>query len=135
MSKLRNNKYKNVIKAANAYRDWDYGYILDMEVAGLEYLRDLIRDKGIHVGNERTAERIDTAIKLLKMRPTDFWDYNQNKINKYVNLKNAHRFTKMDINGYLERNLVTTVKMHLIEEKAWYIYCKMRETWMRTWWD
>lgn len=61
--KLKKCKYKSVVKAAVKFEPWDYGFILDMERAALEKMRDYIRDKGIHI--IRDSERINLTISLL----------------------------------------------------------------------
>ena len=133
MSKLRNCKYKSVVKAATKFQPWDYGFLLNIELVALKQMRDFIKTKGCHLNAERDSERINTTIKLLEISLDR--NYEWEKVNKgiiYVNTKNKRRFYPNDTPDYVLNNLSNwTVR----EEKAWYLYCKMREYWYRTWWD
>lgn len=134
MSKLRNCKYKSVIKAATKFQPWDYGFILDMERAALEKMRDYIRDKGIHMDNIRDSERINLTLSLLNISTgcnSDWLKVEKGTI--YVNTKNKYRYFRKDKLSEKCFNFIS--KASLREEKAWYLYCKMREYWFRTFWD
>lgn len=132
--KLRKCKYKSVVKAAVKFEPWDYGFILDMERAALEKMRDYIRDKGVHVDNIRDSERINLTLRLLDISMDKYLDWE--KIDQgiiYVNTKNKYRYFRKD--KLSEKCFDNISKSTLREEKAWYLYCKMREYWFRTFWD
>ena len=133
--KLRKNKYKNVIRKANKFRPFDYGYLLELEEKSLEYMRDYFLKSKIAVGNERNAELISLAIKLLRIASemdsaiVFLYDKKEYHINVYVNTSNAsrfnHHFTKY---GPFELESLRI-------EKAWKLYHRIREQYMRLWWD
>ena len=132
--KLRKCKYKSVVKAATKFEPWDYEFILDMERAALEKMRDYIRDKGIHVNNIRDSERINLIIRLLDIftaRNSDWLKVKKGII--YVNTKNKYRYFRKDKLSEKYFDLISEISLR--EEKAWYLYCKMREYWFRTFWD
>lgn len=132
--KLRKCKYKSVVKAAVKFEPWDYGFILDIERAALEKMRDYIRNKGIHVDNIRDSERINLTLRLLDISMDKYFDWE--KIDQgiiYVNTKNKYRYFRKD--KLSEKCFENISKATLREEKAWYLYCKMREYWFRTFWD
>ena len=132
--KLRKCKYKSVVKAATKFEPWDYKFILDMERAALEKMRDYIRDKSIHVDNIRDSERINLIIRLLDIftaRNSDWLKVKKGII--YVNTKNKYRYFRKD--KLSEKCFDFISEISLREEKAWYLYCKMREYWFRTFWD
>lgn len=132
--KLRKCKYKSVVKAATKFEPWDYEFILDMERAALEKMRDYIRDKSIHVNNIRDSERINLIIRLLDIftaRNSDWLKVKKGII--YVNTKNKYRYFRKDKLSEKYFDLISEISLR--EEKAWYLYCKMREYWFRTFWD
>lgn len=133
--KLRKNKYKNLIREANKFRPFDYGYLLELEEKSLEYMRDYFLKSKIAVGNERNAELISLAIKLLRiaseMDSAIVFSYDKKEyyINVYVNTSNASRFNHRFTNyGPFELESLRI-------EKAWKLYHRIREQYMRLWWD
>lgn len=97
-------------------------------------MRDYIRDKGIHIDNIRDSERINLTISLLDIytcRNSDWLKVEKGII--YVNTKNKYRYFRKD--KLSEQCFNGISKSTLREEKAWYLYCKMREYWFRTFWD
>src|SRR5574344_2086819 len=97
--KLRNNKYKNIIRAANKFKPFDFGFLLEIEEQALIYMRDYFRTSKIAVGNERNAELISLAIKLLHIATEQDSSLNISGLNeyeylKYVNNKNTKRYNK-----------------------------------------
>lgn len=133
--KLRKCKCKNVVKAALNFRPWDYGYILDIEKESFKRLK-----KGMvsHVGSERDAERIQLAVNLLSIinEEDKKYDYIRDKMLVHVNKKNFKRF-------FIEREYPISesfynseiFKYNLRQEKAWYLYNKLRLYHMREWWS
>lgn len=132
--KLRNNKYKNIIRAANKFKPFDFGFLLEIEEQALIYMRDYFRTSKIAVGNERNAELISLAIKLLRIATEQDSSLNISGLNeyeylKYVNIKNAKRYNQFFTSwGPFELE-------SLREEKAWRLYHRIRNQYMREWWD
>lgn len=132
--KLRNNKYKNIIRAANKFKPFDFGFLLEIEEQALIYMRDYFRTSKIAVGNERNAELISLAIKLLRIATEQDSSLNISGLNeyeylKYVNIKNAKRYNQFFTSwGPFELE-------SLREEKAWRLYHRIRNQYMKEWWD
>ena len=131
--KLRKNKYKNLIREANKFRPFDYGYLLELEEKSLEYMRDYFLESKLAFGNERSAELISLAIKLLRIAAEKdssiVFSYGKYYINVYVNTSNASRFNHRFTNyGPFELESLRV-------EKAWKLYHRIREQYMRLWWD
>ena len=132
--KLRNNKYKNIIRAANKFKPFDFGFLLEIEEQALIYMRDYFRTSKIAVGNERNAELISLAIKLLRIATEQDSSLNISSLNeyeylKYVNIKNARRYNQFFISW--EPFELESLR----EEKAWRLYHRIRNQYMREWWD
>lgn len=125
---------KNLIKKAHKFQPWDYGFNLELEQ---EMLRDMYAfwssDKPISVGSERVAREINLAINLLDiiLENNHSYDVFTDKSLKYVNIRNSLRFTPLK--GLCGNDLV--FKDIVRQEKAWYLYNKLRYYRMRTWWD
>lgn len=132
--KLRNNKYKNIIRAANKFKPFDFGFLLEIEEQALIYMQDYFRTSKIAVGNERNAELISLAIRLLRIATEQDSSLNISGLNeyeclKYVNIKNAKRYNQFFTSwGPFELE-------SLREEKAWRLYHRIRNQYMREWWD
>lgn len=132
--KLRNNKYRNIIRAANKFRPFDFGFLLEIEEQALIYMQDYFRTSKIAVGNERNAELISLAIKLLRIATEQDSSLNISGLNeyeylKYVNIKNAKRYNQFFTSwGPFELESLRI-------EKAWRLYNRIRNQYMREWWD
>lgn len=132
--KLRKNKYKNIIKEATKFRPYDYRYLLNLEEKSLIYMRDYFSTSGLAIGNGRRAELISLAIKLLRITnckdaslkfPSHPLDEYQ--VNRYVNTKNAKRYCP-----YFKK--FGPFELHSLRiEKAWKLYCRIREQYLRSW--
>ncbi len=133
--KLRKCKYKNVVKAALAFKPWDYGYVLDIEKESFKRLKQGMVS---HIGSERDAERIQLAINLLSIikEEDSKYDHIRDKMLIHVNKKNFKRF-------FIEKEYPISesfynseiFKYNLRQEKAWCLYNKLRLYHMREWWD
>lgn len=132
--KLRNNKYRNIIRAANKFRPFDFGFLLEIEEQALIYMQDYFRTSKIAVGNERNAELISLSIKLLRIATEQDSSLNISGLNeyeylKYVNIKNAKRYNQFFTSwGPFELESLRI-------EKAWRLYHRIRNQYMREWWD
>ena len=134
-SKMKKDKnILELIKRTKKFKPFDYQYLLDIEMEALKQMSEYQRTKGICVNSERYAEQIKTAINVLKIALNGniqcSSDYKQWWMPVYVNTKNYKRFfiKDMETNDPL---IVCSIR----EEKAWHLYCKIREYFMRTWWD
>lgn len=127
-------KYRKIHRAVNRFRPYDYGFILEIEKKCLEELRDYLGKEGIAVGNDRDAERINTAIKCLGIFDYPDFDLKGNKIipRHYINIGNYDRFIPV-----VNEDIIQTgaFKVSLREQKAWHLYCMIREYFMQQWWD
>lgn len=136
--KLRKSKNKKLVKLATQFQPWDYGFNLEIEREMFKKQYEFFSsDKPIAVGSERVAREVKLAIKLLRIIMEEdsavSWGglKNPNKwtLVKYVNIKNASRF---GVNEHLDKPVFLDL---LRQEKAWYLYNKLRFYRLRTFWD
>lgn len=133
--KLRKNKNKEIIKLANKFQPWDFGFNLEMERAMFERMYEFFSGTDPVVSDpKRIAREIKLAINLLNiiMEEDSAVAYHTNyhfKLIKYVNTRNASRFGKFS-------NLENSIqKDYLRQSKAWYLYNLLRYYRMLTFWD
>ena len=123
-----------LIKRTKNFKPFDYQYLLDIEMEALKQMSEYQRTKGICVNSERYAEQTKTAINVLKIALDGniqcSHDYKQWWMPVYVNIKNYRRFFPINLEIH-DPLIVCSIR----EEKAWHLYCKIREYFMRTWWD
>lgn len=134
-SKMKKDKnILELIKRTKKFKPFDYQYLLDIEMEALKQMSEYQRTKGICVNSERYAEQIKTAINVLKIALDGniqcSHDYKQWWMPVYVNTKNYRRFFPINLEIH-DPLIVCSIR----EEKAWHLYCKIREYFMRTWWD
>ena len=138
--------------------DFDWSSIIEIERVQLTRVRNAICKYHSHMYWERDVERINLALKLLSIAMQEdtiteimsgncwtegpdehgFYEWISNtkyKINKYVNIRNAHRFSKMSIEHYTDSDIKELNLEYLRVEKAWYLYHKLRKYYLRTFWD
>lgn len=131
-------------------RQWDYGFMLEMERKKLQKMIKWYEenDYGHLTSGYRTYRTMKLALGCLNIILEDDWwsikvipitewsKMTQEEINScynikpYINVNNRNRFLHVncskDDKGYW---------IDLREEKAWRLYNKIREQYMRTWWD
>lgn len=134
-SKMKKNRnILELIKRTKKFRPFDYQYLLEIEMEALKQMSEYQKTKGICINSERYAEQIKTAINVLKIALDGniqcSRDYKQWWMPVYVNTKNYRRFFPMNLKIH-DPLIVCSIR----EEKAWHLYCKIREYFMRTWWD
>lgn len=129
--------------------DWDYAYMLEMERAKLEYMAKYFTESRIAEHDWAVARDAKICIRLIDIilgndssyvmkdnekKPFMEWDLVEIK---KVNLKNAKRFlSKERIDRYRDHpRMKVYLKEDLRIEKAWKLYCKIREYNMRSWWN
>lgn len=128
------NKLK-LIKRVKEFRPFDYGYLLNIETEALKQIAEYLKTHGTHVNSELYAKQIELAIKILKISIDGniqcSSDYKKWWMPVYVNTKNYRRFFHTG-NFKVED---PSIQCALREEKAWHLYCKIRENFMRHWWE
>lgn len=129
--------------------DWDYAYMLEMERIKLEYMAKYFTESRIAEHDWAVARDAKICIRLIDIiigndssyvmkdnekKPLMKWDLVEIK---KVNLKNAERFlSKERIDRYCGHpRMKVYLKDDLRIEKAWNLYCKIREYNMRSWWN
>ncbi len=129
--------------------DWDYAYMLEMERVKLEYMAKYFTESRIAEHDWAVARDAKICIRLIDIiigndssyvmkdnekKPFMEWDLVEIK---KVNLKNAERFlSKERIDRYRDNpRMKIYLKDDLRIEKAWNLYCKIREYNMRSWWN
>ena len=137
------NYFRNLIRYSGILwsdRDWDYDFFLNIQEKKLEFMEKYHKESGICTENPWIASRIKIARSLLRIiREEDedvkkplFWT-------PHVNTKNAKRFHKrwdflqMITEG--KEDGIQMAKYELRKEKAWILYYRCLEQYLRTWWD
>lgn len=83
------------------------------------------------IGNEELVRKIDLALRLLDIITDRTLESDAYRIAfRYINIKNKARFgVRCEISD------INILKCYLYEQKVWHLYHKIREQYMRTWWD
>lgn len=138
--------------------DFDYSSILVVERYQLTRVRDATIKYQNHVNWERDVYWMNVALKLLDIiedeggvelvgkgfstepygdrlyrvvdDPDSKW-----VLPVYVNTSNSKRFTPIEKEKFENPKIGPLMKSYLREEKAWYLYHKLRTYNMRSWWD
>ena len=138
--------------------DFDYSSIIEVERYQITRVRNSITKYQNHVNWERDVYWMNMALKLLDIiedeggaeligkgfstepcsngfyrvvdDPDSKW-----RLPVYVNTDNSKRFTPIEKEMYEDPKIGSLMKSHLREEKAWYLYHKLRTYKMRSWWD
>lgn len=144
--------YFKILKKAY---DFDYASILEVEKHQITRVRNTIAKYHNSVNWKNDVYWMNIALKLLdiieegggvKLIGKDFTvKENENKIvidkcSKwlmpfYVNTRNSQRFTSIEKEKFEDPECGPLMKDCLREEKAWYLYHKLRVYKMRNWWD
>ncbi len=144
------NKYKKpknarLVQLAKNFEPFDYGFCLDIEQEMFRLMyKFFTSDKSVTSDANQIARDLKLAIKLIDIiqsrdssvaleNPEEELSFNPAnykwKSIKYVNTKNAKRFSELD-------NFDNPVmKADLREEKAWHLYNLLRFRNCRIWWD
>lgn len=132
--KRKNNKNRKLIKLASKFKPFDFGFLLEIEKQALKQMADYLANSDIAEGNERRAAEIRLALKLLNIGDETESAYilHPDSMSVYVNTRNWKRFFPPDINLDFEKPILQDA---LRVEKAWHLYCVLRENRMRWWWD
>lgn len=145
-------------KVCREVYDFDSDGVLEVEGHQIERTKRSITKYHHHVNWERDVERMNLALKLLSIAKEEdsiaekvsggHWTEGPDErglyewksdakyeATKYVNIRNAHRFSKMPKERYTDSDIRGLNLDHLRVEKAWHLYHKCREYFMRSWWD
>lgn len=141
-------KIKNFFRNVYTYRkilvadyQFDYGYLLDLERFKLQLMLKSFKDEP-HTDHTSDIRWISICIKLIDIIQEEDsalevvemeMSKPQFKLIKYVNINNAFRFGI----EYLDRydGLQVYRKELLRQQKALYLYNKIRYNYMLEWWD
>ena len=149
--KKRKNKNKQLLRLAEKFNPWDFGYMLEMEKQMLRQMQEYHSFSNITINNPEIARQLKWAIKLLNIADeTDsawkssgplFKDNNgvvgRNPkykcwLTTYINTKNWRRF--INFSDKPDWNNIH-LQDHLRRMKAWYLYNRLRYLHGFWWWD
>ena len=144
-------------------RDWDYGFMLEMEYMKLRQMEEYFKGRDTFIGIEYVKRDLKICLRLLDivmgkndlniehspLKFLPFKDDNGRKMykvegaseiisyrNLYVNTRNACRFTKFDFtNPNMDESSEISHKESLRLHKAWHLYNIIRTYRMFAWWD
>jgi hypothetical protein len=162
--KKRNNKtfkaYSNLLKED---RDWDFGYLLDLEELKLKRMLKYFKKSRI-IDTTFIIREISLCLQCIEIikekdKPfNDYLDYNFSSLHKnnprnfedyypYVNIRNEERFFREKvIKEEIEdkepyrgeegrKHRIESLKVSLRQRKALHLYHLIREYKMESWWD
>lgn len=144
-------------------RDWDYGFMLEMEYMKLRQMEEYFKERDTFIGIEYVKRDLRICLRLLDivmgkndlniehspLKFVPFKDDNGRKMykaegaseiisyrNLYVNTRNASRFTNFDFtNLNMNESSEISHKESLRLHKAWHLYNIIRTYRMFAWWD
>ena len=149
----RSCKYFKIMWSNHSY---DYGYLLELEREKLKDMYEYFSNANIIENEWIRARDCKLAIALLNIILEDDSSYDvyfaegakigegRYVIRKYVNDSNIDRFLHRDIckrsriessQKNKDNKFPIIVRDELRVEKAWNLYCKLREYNLRSWWD
>lgn len=149
----RSCKYFKIMWSNHSY---DYGYLLELEREKLKDMYKYFSTANIIEDEWVLARDCKLAIALLNIILEDDSSYDvyfakgakigegRYVIRKYVNDSNIDRFLHRDIckryriessKKNKDNKIPIIVRDELRVEKAWNLYCKLREYSLRSWWD
>jgi len=136
-------------------RDWDYGFMLELERKKLQRMIKWYEknDYGVSENGKRRCNQMRIALNCLNIfLDSDWWTINKPDnmpisewlerpcpdndfiIKVYVNLNTWKRFIPW-LSEESIKNRPNMWKIELREAKAWSLYHRIREQYMRDWWD
>ena len=152
--KKRKNKNKQLLRLAEKFHPWDFGYMLEIEKQMLKQMQEYHSFSNITIDNPEIARQLKWAIKLLNIADeTDsawkssgplFKDNNgvvgRNPkykcwLTTYINTKNWRRFINFSEKSYKSDWDNIHLQDHLRRMKAWYLYNRLRYLHGFWWWD
>lgn len=148
--KHKKKRNKKLLKLSTKFQPWDWSFMIALEKQMLKQMQEYHETSQIIVDNPKIARQIKWALKLLDIADgTDSaWCYSgslyidnngcigrnpdyKTWINTYVNTKNYKRFWNIKNPNFDNSHN----QDYLRQQKAWYIYNKIRFYYLQTWWD
>ena len=150
--KIRKNKNKKLLKLSNKFEPWDWGFMIALEKQMLKQMQEYHETAQIITDSPKIARQIKWALKLLDIADgtNSAWHYSgdlyidvddngcicrnpdyKTWIDTYVNTKNWKRFYPIKHPNFNNPHN----QDYLRQQKAWYIYNKLRFYYLQTWWD
>lgn len=149
--KHKKNENKQLLRLSGKFQPWDWDYMIAIEKQMLKQMQEYHETARIIEDSPKIARQIKWALKLLDIADgtKSAWHcsgslYIDNNgcigrnpeyktwIDTYINTKNYKRFWKLE--GKINWNNIHT-QDHLRQQKAWYLYNKIRFYYLQTWWD
>ena len=149
---LKDKNVRHTINKVLEGYDFDYSYLLDIELSKMKAMYDYFSKYGMSESNDRTLQTLKRAITVLELYlNNDFFEVVINeavdpcnkleelvgkieyKCKVKVNFSNISRFFPN-----VTENLLEACKKFpdtLYSEKLWNLYNKMRAEYTRLWWD
>jgi hypothetical protein len=127
--KIYKKKMRRMAKVLKEDREWDYQYLLDLEDLKLSWMEKYWREEGSDPDSLRDIKLARRLLYIVSGRE----DYDAEGLRaKRCNVRNATRFMAIPFKeGYTNPDYY---KRALREEKAWHLYCILREYRLRSWW-
>lgn len=122
-------RVRDSITKYQSYVDWERDvYWMNMALK----LLDIIEDEGgvELIGKGFSTEPCENGLYRVVDNPDSRW-----VLSAYVNINNSKRFIPIKKEKFEDPKVGPLMKSHLREEKAWYLYHKLRIYKMRSWWD
>lgn len=121
-------------------RDWDYAYLLNLEKFKFSLMiKHFINNP--YVDHDNDIKWISICIKLIDIILEEDSSYSFDlktkkcNITKYVNTNNSSRFVKNLFASQDSIELIIYKKEILRQQKALYLYNKIRYNYLYGWWD
>lgn len=133
--------------------DWDFAYLLELEQYKFKRMAKYFAKSQLTIGWEKQVETCNLLVKLLDIVLEKDALYNHwlhesyGKINhetgkfdirkfpRYINIHNAKRFFPSMEDKEYDSPIFESLKAHLRQQKAWYLYNKLRYYRMQELWD
>lgn len=145
-------------KVCRKVYDFDFSGILEVERHQIERTKYAIIKHQHHLNWERDVKNMNLALRLLSIAMEEdsiaervsghHWTEGPDErglyewksdikyeATKYVNTRNAYRFSRIPLENYTKPNFGALLLDDLRVEKAWHLYHKLRKYHLREWWD
>lgn len=129
-------------------KPWDYGYLLKLEQYKIREMCEYLKKRHTHVNWELQVREMTICIKLIDIileedKYYQSWLHNcygsvphkELPFLVYVNTKNYKRFLPLANLEELNNSLYSHFYITLRQQKALYLYNKIRTYKMFTWWE
>lgn len=148
--KRKKSKNKNLLRLSGKFQPWDWGFMIALEKQMLKQMQEYHETAQIIEDSPKIARQIKWALKLLDIADgtKSAWCYSgdlyidnngcvgrnpnyKTWINTYVNIGNYKRFWNIENLNFNNPH----TQDYLRQQKAWYIYNKLRFYYLQTWWE